>query len=400
MLSKRRIAFIKMGPFSGTNDSVYEMLSKEFKHLDIEVVDIWNDIISKKNIFNILHCLIEYKIDILCGKKRLMSFLAHTTYFFNTIKKELTNRIASRNIFFTFQTQSIFDAKIPGVPNFVYTDHTHLANLEYVGFNKDNLYHSKWIELESQIYSNAELVFTMSSNISKSLIKDYACSPLKVVQAYCGNNAKFLDVSTDDSNYESKNILFVGKDWERKGGPQLIEAFKEVLKVHPDAKLTIVGCSPKLNIQNCIVKGYLPLSEVRKYFQQASIFCMPTRIEPFGIVFIEAMSYKLPVIGTRIGALPDFIKDGVNGYLVNLDETQNLALKLIDLLNDSSKCKQFGENGYGIYRESYNWNNTGRIIRESIERSIGPTSEIQRPLGDKISGRQGGRRGGGAGTPL
>ena len=93
------------------------------------------------------------------------------------------------------------------------------------------------------------------------------------------------------------------------------------------------------------IPGYI--EEVKKYFNQAAVFCMPTNIEPFGIVFIEAMSMKLPVIGTSIGAIPDFIKNGVNGYMVEPGNSEKLADHLIELLGDPSKCKNFGEEGKG-----------------------------------------------------
>lgn len=77
-----------------------------------------------------------------------------------------------------------------------------------------------------------------------------------------------------------------------------------------------MGCSPKIDIQNCNVIGRVPIQEVEKCYKQASVFCLPTTIEPFGIVFLEAIANRLPVIGTKIGAIPNFMNDGQNGYLV------------------------------------------------------------------------------------
>ena len=196
---------------------------------------------------------------------------------------------------------------MPCIPHFLYTDHTHLANIFYPLFKHENLLSDAWIACEKSIYRNASLNFTMSTNIRQSIIDQYDCSPDKVVNVYCGSNVSIVDKELPDSRYSDQNILFVGVDWERKGGPVLAEAFKRVLVQFPNAKLTIVGCNPELDLPNCSVIGRVPLADVGQYFQQASIFCLPTRLEPFGIVFLEAMSYKLPIIATNIGAIPDFV---------------------------------------------------------------------------------------------
>lgn len=153
----------------------------------------------------------------------------------------------------------------------------------------------------------------------------------------------------------------------------MVEAFKRVLKVHPDAQLTIVGCSPELNIANCRVVGKVPLEQVNKYYERAAVFCLPTTDEPFGLVFIEAFSHRLPVVAPPIAAVPDFLKDGENGYLVKADDVETLANRLIELIGNPAKCQAMGENGYAIFREKYNWERVGSRIRQEIVRAIGYT---------------------------
>ncbi len=143
---------------------------------------------------------------------------------------------------------------------------------------------------------------------------------------YCGSSIYLRKNDlTREKVYISKNILFVGVDWEREGGPTRAKAFNEVLRVHPDATLTIVGTSPQLGIPNCNVVRRIPLSEVKRYYEEARIFCLSTEIEPFGIVFLEAMAHKLPIIGT----IPDFIEEGKNRYMVELGDQVQLSKKLL-----------------------------------------------------------------------
>ena len=104
---------------------------------------------------------------------------------------------------------------------------------------------------------------------------------------------RFRHVSTDQSRYQRQSILFVGVDWKRKGGPVLIEAFEIVRKTYPNAILTVVGCKPDTHVGGVNEKGRVPLEELVDYYIEASIFCMPTIEEPFGIVFSGSYGSRL-----------------------------------------------------------------------------------------------------------
>ena len=134
--------------------------------------------------------------------------------------------------------------------------------------------------------------------------------------------------------------------------------------------MTIVGCSPKITLPNCKVIGRIPIEEVAKYYEQASIFCIPTKIEPFGIVFLEALYYKLPVVATNVGAIPDFIIEGKTGYTTPPGDIKGLTSKLIFLLDHPDLCKNMGEEGHKLVTEYYSWDKVAdkmaKIIQEEI----------------------------------
>lgn len=362
----KKIAFIKIGGFSHINDNVLRQLNINFPDYQVDVIDVYSDLVSKK--IAAAYSLAEYTKGIILGRMKIKESYMYTRYAFRIIKKKMQEISGNSKFLFTFQTQSLFDASAPGIPHFVYTDHTHLYNLKYPGFDMNRFRGPHWVDLEKNIYRNAAMNFTMSSNISRSLIEDYSCSPEKVRCVYCGSNIQVdSEEKTDDRKYARKNILFIGLEWERKGGPVVEEAFKKVLEVLPEATLTIVGCSPRLDLKNCTVTGKVPLQDEKNYFRNASVFCMPSNIEPFGIVFLEAMAFRLPVIGTNIGAMPDFIHNGRNGYLISPGDPDSLANHLIDLLKNPGKCKEFGDNGHDMFLERYSWETTGTIISESIK---------------------------------
>lgn len=383
-LQVKKAAFIRYGSFSHINDSIEGELKSNFPDVTFDDFDLVPAKYSMDTVWSLFHALIEYGNEILLGPKKLVTTYNRTAYFFNKRRETILRLLSREKYLFTFQTQALFDASIPGTPHFLYTDHTHLENLRYPGFDK-RLLVEKWTKFERQAYYKASLIFTMSSNISGSLIHDYGCDPSKVVCVYGGSNVIISEEAhPDPGRYKRKNILFVGLDWERKGGPVLVEAFRQVLKVYPDATLTIVGCNPEVNMPNCQVPGKIDLNEVKMYLNNASVFCLPSRIEPFGIAFLEAMAHKLPVVATRIGSIPDFIHEDLNGYLVEPDKPEQLASALINLLGNEDKMQNFGEYGYRLFQERYTWEKTGRSISDKIK-SVLDIAKVRSKQSERIS---------------
>jgi glycosyltransferase involved in cell wall biosynthesis len=339
------------------------------------------DILRRKDAYdlaNIARAVMEYGPAILRNRHRLNEALFKTPYFFQKVKTLAARMIQPETHLFSFQMQSLFDASVPGVPHFVYTDHTRLANLAYADVYWQDV-RSTWLECERSIYHTAALNFTRSSNITRSIIEQYGCPAERVVQVYAGSNVDVdLARQPDPRKYTSKNILFVGVDWERKGGPELLAAFRRVLEAHPDARLTIVGCWPAVDVPNCEVVGKVALDDLPRYYEQAAVFCLPVLREPFGIAFVEAMSHWLPIVATRLGAIPDMVQDGQNGYLVDpQDNVAQLAGTLIALLDDPQHCRRLGERGHQIAAERYTWPQTGQHIKAHIDRIVWHAADME-----------------------
>ncbi len=363
-----KIAFFRIWTSPPVNLSVEKMLVRSFPESSLETYNLADLIRQKKEVLlqNSLRVMQHYGPQILMGKRSFKVCFWRTPYIFQVVKSLAAEILSRGQHHFSFQLHSLYDASYPGVPHFVYTDHTHLENLNYPGFGTQDLFHPSWIRLERSIYHNATLVFTRSSNIRRSVIDHYAVQPERVVCVFGGSNVSVPKEGMLKRSYDQETILFVGSDWGRKGGPDLIQAFELLLKTNPSAKLVIVGASPDISLPNCTVVGRVPLEKMPAYYQQASIFCLPTRLEPFGMVFVEAMSYKLPIVATHIGAIPDMVVNGANGYLVTPGDIQELAKRLCLLLDDPERCRQFGAVGYRLVQSRYNWDAVGDKIRENI----------------------------------
>lgn len=153
-------------------------------------------------------------------------------------------------------------------------------------------------------------------------------------------------------------IIFVGRLVRQKGLKYLIEAVEKVHKDHSQIKLVIVGTGP---LKEELSKGspsyitFKTLNQEDLTYEMLSshLFVLPSLYEGSPIVLFEAWGAKLPVIATRVGGVPDFIKDGLNGYLVNPKDTTGLSKTIIKALTND-KLSDLGREGYKIAK-SQSW---------------------------------------------
>ena len=381
---KAKILFLKQGNFSNINNAVYELLKFQFPNNDIEVVDV--KLLLKKNIklshyaINFYHFFKEYGLQILRGKKEWRK--SHVWYFATSylsllISYKIQKLYGQEKFLFTFQTQSTFNGKLKDTPNFVYTDHTTRTNLLYPDLNSHNYMRSEAFikKSEKKIYEDASKIFTFGNLVKKSLITQYNISDAKTVTVYAGSNF-FQNTNAFVKKRFKNNILFVGMDWERKGGKILLKIFEQVLIKHPDTTLTVVGCSPKnISLPNCNIVGKVPSYKVAEHYNAATLFCLPTLREPFGMVFLEAMSFKLPIIANNIGCIPDLVINDYNGYLIdnNIKIYAEIICKLFD---NPQKCRELGENGYYYAKNNFTWGKVGKIIKKEIDSTLLLNNEL------------------------
>jgi glycosyltransferase involved in cell wall biosynthesis len=367
----RKFAFVTRAAHP-SKMSIIETLSKHLPDFEVDIIHIGDMVRNRKAVIlaNMFFVFKEYWLEILLRRKSIGECFWRTPYIFKKVKSLVSTRLSPDKYAFSFQYQSLLDGSIAGLPHYIYTDHTHLANLTCPTFKKTDLYSQRWIKLEKTIYHNATLNFTRTNNVSRSIIEDYACPPEKVVCVYAGSNIG-TDFVVDQEKYKNKNILFVGFDWERKGGPELVAAFQRVLETHPTARLTIIGCTPKLNVRNCDVVGRVPVQGLISYYARAAVFCLPTKSEPsFPIACVEAFAHGVPVVSTDIEGIPELVLEGETGYLVKCGEVEHLVEVLNELLGNPEKCRTLGENGRRLALEKYNWERVGAEMARHIMATI------------------------------
>lgn len=370
----KKILFFHQGRLSNINGSVYRGLCKQFPEAEVRLVDI-NKLLKARPWIIAINLVVAFGVygwDMIRRKRDLDGSFFGTGYIFRKIAK-LAHQVHKQwPADFSFQTWSMFDLSTPGTPHFVYTDHTYRSRKEYPDYGKEiwAAIHRDWaIILEESIYENASCIFTQSQNVTKTMTQEYDIPTDKILCVGGGPNVgyeRLCQIPIVLDRYRSKRVLFVGVNWERKGGPELVAAFRRVLKVHKDAKLTIVGCNPPIKEASIEVVGPVPLDHVLGYLSRSAIYCMPTKLDPFPKVFLEALVAGLPVVALRLGAAPDFVINGRTGELVEHGDIEGLAQALISLLEDPEKCQTYGRNGRALVQEKYNWDKVFEKIGDRI----------------------------------
>ena len=236
-------------------------------------------------------------------------------------------------------------------------------------------------ERELSVYRNAAGIFTLSERLRRSFVEDLGLSPRRVHAMLAGPNLDVTRIPTTfprGASDHAPTILFVGRQFNRKGGDVLIEAFTRVRERIPDARLLIAGpASLVVREPGITVLGDLNKNEPAGWaamvdaYGSADVFCLPTRFEPFGIAFIEAMYFGLPCIGTNAWAVPEMITDGETGFTVPIDDVDALADRLLRLLGDPALARRMGESGRLRARQHFTWERVVERMMHIIEPMVG-----------------------------
>ncbi|TKJ22537.1 MAG: hypothetical protein CEE43_06505 [Promethearchaeota archaeon Loki_b32] len=131
-------------------------------------------------------------------------------------------------------------------------------------------------------------------------------------------------------------------------GPSTVAFNRELSKINKLEKVRIINFSPGN------LTGYFDKKKLAA-FKEADIYLMPSRSDAFGISFLEAWSMGKPVIGARIGATPEVIRENIDGLLVEFDKPKDIAQKVIFLLKNNNLRKRYGSAGQLKVSQKYTW---------------------------------------------
>jgi glycosyltransferase involved in cell wall biosynthesis len=224
-------------------------------------------------------------------------------------------------------------------------------------------------ELQKRALEKSKQLFFPSHWAADSAMKDYGIPSNRIHVIPFGANLDEAPPQTDVSKTAAVNLLFIGVEWQRKGGPVAVEALHELLRRGIDARLTIVGSSPEIHHERITIIPFLNKNnpaERRKLndlFAAADFFVLPTTAECYGIVFCEASAFGVPSLATRTGGIPGAITEGVNGYMLEPASTgKHYADRIQQLLADDDVLPKLKKYSLEKFRSDLNWNVWGQKV--------------------------------------
>jgi glycosyltransferase involved in cell wall biosynthesis len=372
----KQIVFAKYGSFSLVNSRVEAILRAQFPSCHLQVVDVARDVLTHYRIESLwlrLYSSLSELPAFVRGRHSPWDFVFRHLRAWELIQRWIRQNIPPSETAFVFQTQGMFDASHPEVPFFIYTDHTRAAHKRQPGGGTPARVGKGWEASERKLYRKAATIFSLSKFCEDSLVEDYGIPRAKALTVSTGIN---IDMPRDlpDRSKTNPVILFVGVEWETKGGPELWNAFAKVRQRRSDAELWIVGAHPDLKSEGVRFFGRVDCKEMAQIFQEARLLCVPSRIERASMVALDAAAHGLPVISTPHGAGPERVQGGVTGLLIDPCNTDAFAEGILRLLDDPLLAAEMGKAGRRMVEESFTWEAVGKKIGDRIRLSIKPVS--------------------------
>lgn len=302
---------------------------------------------------------------------RLIQFITRLDYqysvsfrIFSAIKLKLAIHKHKPDVVLHLGTTSAITYLKTKTPNFLYADNTwHLITTYSKEFINPPLSQNKIIRIEkiqSKDYRKFTKIFTQTSFSKNDIVNHYKIQTNKV--CVIGNGVGNVEPYFGAKDYHNMQILFVARQsFTQKGGDLMLAASRIVQKKIPNLKIIIEGGakikSPYDDIKNIEVRGLSDKSELQNLYKTSTLLVMPAIFEPFGLVYIEAMANKTPIVGLKRGALPDITLDGKYGFLAEDPSPEAIADQIIKALSDFSKLENIAIQGQKFILNNFTWGN-------------------------------------------
>lgn len=227
--------------------------------------------------------------------------------------------------------------------------------------------------LEKKQFKSGNSIIAVSSSSKKALIRYYGIDRNKILVVPNGvDTAKFnpSNFSTDvRKRYGNNILLYSGLMINRKKIPVLLKALTGIIKEIPDVHLILTGRGPLLNPYKNLANslgidkyvtflGFVQDKELLMYYASSDLFVFPSELEGFGQVILEAMASGTPVICANKPPMSKIIGNG--GITFKLNDPQDLAIKVIELLKNREKLRELRENALKLVK-NYAWSSIAKV---------------------------------------
>ena len=235
--------------------------------------------------------------------------------------------------------------------------------------------------IERGALQKSSRVMLCSDWAKTSAIVDYGVAPdvIRVMPLGPNISSNVIDrfKSTKFADFGSGvRLLFIGADWDRKGGPVVLDIKRQLDSRGIKCELFLVGNCPKdvLNGNGIHVFGRLDksnevqLEEMCRLYELAHFFILPTSAEAYGIVFSEAQAFGCPSLTYAVGGTPTAVLDGITGFTLPLGASaRDFAERICSLVQDPRQYEQLSINCRARYEKEANWSTWAETVVKLAE---------------------------------
>lgn len=386
-LKQYNIAFLtsidprNKGALSGSSHYIYKALEKYVGNVDVLGP------VSIENWFTRIISRISNKLPWKYN-------LGHSYFYAYKYAKKFSKKISGKQYDFIFAARSSTEISLlkTDIPIIFFSDTTFRLLYNYYdwfsGFMQISV--SEGHSIERRSIAKSVIAIFSSDWAAHSAINYYGASPDKVHVIPFGPNVDNVPSKEDaikGKDRETCKLLFVGVEWERKGGQIAFDTLLALKKMGLKTSLTILGCTPPDGItdEDLIVIPFLNKNikeESRKFnilFEQSHFFILPTQQECFGVVFCEASAFGLPSLTTNTGGISSAVKNNVNGFRFKLsDGGDEYAAKVYSIFTDyKNKYIPLCVSSRDFYDKDLNWSAFGNSVRNIMDNYI---KDIDKPI--------------------
>ncbi len=235
--------------------------------------------------------------------------------------------------------------------------------------------------LEKKMIDNSDCIIFSSNRAKQSAVKDYNCLKDKIHVVEFGANIPHPEKWQHNIDTSLCNLVFIGRNWEKKGGDKVLGAYKKLKSEGFPCALTIIGSTPPEmpeEDENLTIIPFLDKSKPEHLERLCGILyhshflILPTEFDAFGIVFCEASAYGVPSIAADVGGVSQPVRKGKNGFLLpSTASAEDYAEKIQSVFSDREGYLKLRASSRQEYETRLNWNVWGekvnRILEETVE---------------------------------
>lgn len=309
---------------------------------------------------------------------RRAPLIAPDWYFSDAVLERLSERVdeqlrAAGDITHVLQIGTHACVDLPDVRSFCVTDCTvpqSIAAGEFAVSHASPDGVRRAIAWQRRVFDACEVVFTTSRWAAASVVGDYHQSPGRVVNVGAGAT-NVTTLGAPRATWPPM-VLFVGYDWDLKGGPLLVEAWRSVRRRVPDVALTIIGCTPRITDPGIEILGRLdpanPADRRRLLdaYRSATCLALVSDFDAFPNVVLEAGAMGVPVVAFNEQSRSEVVVHGETGVLVDTHDADAVAEAITRLVSDRAAAHAMGIRAHRRITSMFTWERVAARIATAM----------------------------------